>query len=313
VSDVPVDVVVVGSHAPGLRVDVDQFPQPGETVLGHGITWPLDGGKGSNQAIAAAELGARVAFVGRVGTDDLGDSAADLLVRRGIDIRHLSRSETMGTGCGVNIVDRQGIPEMIVVLGANAELNTKHVSAALESYRTAKVVLTQMEIDPYVALHAARVGKAHGAISIVNAAPAAAWLLSSEDLAETIDILVVNETEARMLDVGSAQATGDEADLAARLRVAVASRSVVITLGKRGLVAEHDGERWQIDGAVVTTVDTSGAGDVFCAALAVGIATGMSVREACIWANVAAGISVTRAGTIPSFPSLEEVDGANRV
>ena len=307
-SDELVDIVVVGSHAPGLRIDVDVLPQPGETIIGHSMTWPLDGGKGSNQAIAAAELGARTAFVGRVGADILGNSAIDLLASRGIDIRHFSRSNTASTGSGVNIIDSQGVPEMITIRGANAELNNKHVAAALESYPRAKVVLTQMEIDPHVALYAARLGKQRGAISIVNAAPATLWPLGPNDLASTVDILVVNETEARLLDGGTMQTTGSEAALAASLRSAVAARAVVITLGERGLVAQYDDQRWQLDGTNVSTVDTSGAGDVFCAALAVGISAGMSVREACVWANIAAGISVTRQGTIPSFPSREEVD-----
>jgi ribokinase len=310
VSDPSVDIVVVGSHAPGLLIDVDRLPRPGETILGHSMTSPLDGGKGSNQAIAAAELGGRVAFVGRVGVDGLGESAIELIGGRGIDIRHLLRSPGASTGCGVNIVDRQGIPEMIVIQGANGELSAEDVSAAFATYRRPKVVLTQMEIDPLVALYAARVGKRMGAISIVNAAPATTWPLGLRDRPATTDILVVNETEAQLLAPGLAPkgAVGNEADLAATLQATIAAGSVIVTLGERGLVAQHHDERWQLNAPLVTAVDTSGAGDVFCAALAVGIADGMRVREACVWANLAASISVTRPGTIPAFPNREEVD-----
>jgi ribokinase len=310
VSEVSADIVVVGSHAPGLLVAVDILPRPGETILGHSMTSPLDGGKGSNQAMAVAELGGKVAFVGRVGEDDLGDTAIALMSGRGIDVRHLSRSQKESTGCGINIVDKRGIPEMIVIQGANSELSAEHVSTAFETYRHPKVVLTQMEIDPLVALHAARVGRQLGAISIVNAAPAMSWPLPPGERADTVDILVVNETEAALIDTGSADGyvPGGEADLAARLQEAVQARCVIVTLGERGLVARDGDTTWELDAPTVVASDTSGAGDVFCAALAVALTEGQSIREASVWANSVAGISVTRAGTIPAFPTRAEAD-----
>ena len=301
-----VDIVVVGSHAPGLRIDVSTLPQPGETVIGHGMTWPLDGGKGSNQAIAAANLGARVAFVGRVGTDRLGESAFELLKSKDIDVGHLSRSVTTSTGCGVNIVDSQGIPEMITIQGANAELSVEHVSNAFESYGHVRVVLTQMEIDPRVALYAAHVGKQHGAISIVNAAPAVNWPADEDNNYAPVDILVVNEIEAKILD-GNARRSSREPALTARLQKSLA-KSVIITLGGDGLVAQQGRARWRLDAADVQAVDTCGGGDVFCAALAVRVAEGVSLHEASAWANLAAAISVTQRGTIPTFPTRFEVD-----
>lgn len=302
------DIIVVGSHAPGLRIDVDTFPQPGETIMGHSMTWPVDGGKGTNQAIAAADLGADVAFVGCVGRDGLGDGIVALLRDRNVGVEHLRRSETTATGCGINIIDSRGIPEMITILGANAELTTEDVSAAFDHYGRAKVVLTQMEIDPLVALHAARLGRGHGATSIVNVAPAITLALTPADSAATIDILVVNEVEAATLDGTRDSIQGAEAAVAGRIRAATGCGTVIITLGERGLVAEDGDGPWSLVGAQVPTVDTGGAGDVFCAALAVGIAEGRSTRQACTWATFAASVSVTRAGTIGSFPSREEVD-----
>jgi ribokinase len=310
VSEAHPEIIVVGSHAPGLLVSVDILPRPGETILGHSMTSPPDGGKGSNQAIAAAALGANVAFVGRVGDDDLGNAAIALMSARGINVDHLSRSANESTGCGVNIVDKQGIPEMIVIPGANAELSAQHVSSAFETYRQPKVVLTQMEIDPLVALHAARMGKLRGAIAIVNAAPATAWPLPPAERADVVDILVVNETEAALLDTGTAQASapGAEAALAARLQETLHARTVIITLGERGLVAREADTSWALAAPDVVASDTSGAGDVFCAALAVALTEGLSIREASVWANSVAGLSVTRAGTIPAFPTRAEVD-----
>lgn len=311
-SEALADIIVVGSHAPGLLVSVDAFPRPGETILGHSMTSPLDGGKGSNQAIAAAELGGRVAFVGRVGDDDLGATAIALMSGRGIDVSHLSRSEKESTGSGINIVDRHGIPEMIVIPGANTELSIEHVSAAFDTFSHPKIVLTQMEINPLVALHAARVGKEHGAISIVNAAPATNWPLPPGERVNVVDILVVNETEAASLDTGStdSQMPGDAAALAARLQKLLHAGTVIITLGERGLVAREGEASWALDAPAVVASDTSGAGDVFCAALAVVLTEGLSIREASVWANSVAGISVTRAGTIAGFPTREEVDAA---
>jgi ribokinase len=310
VSDSDIGIVVVGSHAPGLLVEVAVLPRPGETVLGKSITSPPDGGKGSNQALAAAALGGDVAFVGRVGDDDLGDSLVELMRSRGVDVRHLSRSSTASTGCGINILDERGVPEMIVIAGANDELDAGHVDAAFATFRHPKVVLTQMEIPPLVALHAAKVGKRKGAISIVNAAPATAWPLSSDESADVVDILVVNETEAEALDSqfqGTRTAGAD--DLPERLAAVAKAGTVIVTLGERGLQALHGDETWWLDAADVPVADTSGAGDVFCAALAVAVAEGRGVREACAWASAAAAASVTRSGTIPSFPTRETVDG----
>jgi ribokinase len=313
VSETTPDIVIVGSHAPGLRLDVDALPQPGETILGRSMSWPLDGGKGSNQALAAAKLGARVAFVGCVGTDTLGESAAQLMAAAGIDVRHLVRSSETSTGCGVNIVDGRGVPEMITVPGANAELTVDHVSAAFDTYRHPKIVLTQLEIPPAVAMHAADLAKRHGAIAIVNAAPAVSSLVGENRRPANIDVLVVNEVEAAMLDSATAAVSepvngGGEVALLSRLRLATGARTVIITLGARGLVAEHDGRQWRLPAVEVTPTDTSGAGDVFCAALATVIAEGGAMREACAWANVAAAVSVTRPGTIPAFPTRGEVE-----
>jgi ribokinase len=310
VSDAETGVVVVGSHAPGLLVDVAVLPRPGETVLGKSITSPPDGGKGSNQALAAAALGGDVAFVGRVGDDDLGSSLLALMRSRGVDVRHVSTSPTASTGCGINILDDRGVPEMIVIPGANDELDAGLVDAAFETFRHPKVVLTQMEIQPLVALHAAQVGKRLGAISIVNAAPATAWPLSPEESAGVVDILVVNEIEAEALDRQLRHADSASGyELPGRLAAVVRAASVIVTLGERGLYALHGGETWRLDAADVPVADTSGAGDVFCAALAVAVAEGIGVRQACSWASAAAAVSVTRSGTIPSFPTREMLDG----
>lgn len=307
-----VDIVVVGSHAPGLRVDVDVLPQPGETVIGRRMSWPPDGGKGSNQAIAAARLGASVAFVGCVGADDLGDAAVRLMTDSGVDLRHLVRSETAGTGCGVNIVDAYGLPVMVTIPGANAELTQQDVAAAFDSYRLPTVVMTQFEIDSSVALHALRLGRAHGARTVLNAAPAVTNLDDGSGEPLPVDVLVVNEGEASMLATGSpAAADVDEFELLARLQRSTRIPTAIMTVGDRGVFIRDGEDELHIARSEVVAVDTSGAGDVFCAALAVKLAQGAAVRDACAWANLAAGVSVTREGTIPAFPNFGEIDVAS--
>jgi ribokinase len=270
----------------------------------------MDGGKGSNQALAVAALGAHVAFVGRVGDDELGKNLVGLMHARGVDVRHLSTSSTEPTGYGINILDDRGVPEMIVIPGANDELGPGDIDAAFSTYRRPKVVLTQMEVPPLAALYAAKEGRRHGAISIVNAAPPTAWPLSSDESVGVVDILVVNETEAEALDAQyDGASTGGPDDLPQRLAAITKCDTVIVTLGERGLHAFERGESWRLDAAEVPVTDTSGAGDAFCAALAVAVAEGVDLRRACAWASAAAAVSVTRSGTIPSFPSRDMVDG----
>jgi ribokinase len=280
-------------------------------VIGKRMSWPPDGGKGSNQAVAAARLGASVAFVGCVGADDLGDAAVRLMVDSGVDLRYLVRSESTETGCGVNIIDASGLPVMVTVPGANAELTPAHVAAALEGYPAPAVVMTQFEIDPSVALHALRLAKASGARTVLNAAPAVTTLDDGTGGPLPVDVLVVNESEAAVLAPGSPSAAdGDEFQLLARLQQSTRVGTVIMTVGDRGVFVRDGDDEIRVAPTDVAVVDTSGAGDVFCAALAVKLAQGAAVRDACVWANLAAGVSVTRVGTIPAFPSVEDVDGA---
>jgi ribokinase len=218
-------------------------------------------------------------------------------------------SSTASTGGGINILDDRGVPEMIVIPGANDELDVTHVDAAFTTYSRPKVVLTQMEIPPLVALHAAKAGKRHGAISIVNAAPPTAWPLSPDESSDVVDILVVNETEAETLDAQHDGAgTGRSDDLPERLAAVAKCGTVVVTLGERGLHGLDADGTWRLEATDVPVADTSGAGDAFCAALAVAVAEGVGIRQACAWASAVAAVSVTRSGTIASFPTRDMVD-----
>ena len=299
-SDTNPQIVVVGSHAPGLFVRVQRIPTAGETVLGWDLQEIKDGGKGSNQAIAAARLGAAASFVGCIGTDRLGAECEDWLREEGVDISHLYHSQSKGTGGGISIVDENGIPAMVTSLGANEELSCQQVETALKGLRGAKVMLTQFEILPEVALHAARIAHSYNMTTIVNPAPAFAVNLSHLEVA---DVLIPNDVEAKVLLGNDPQAQIDLESLAQKLLTMTKAGTVLITAGSQGVVGADRSGIWRVLPPKVTAVDTSGAGDVFCAALAVGLIKGLDARAASSWACSVATLSVTEAGTIVSFPT----------
>ncbi len=298
-------LVVIGSHAPGLLMRVQRVPVAGETVIGWDYTEPKDGGKGSNQAIAAARLGLRTSFAGCIGKDRLGAEAESWLKEEGVCTDYLFSSSSKSTGVGFILLNDSGVPAMVTALGANAELNYEHVETALSGSRDAEVMLTQFEILPDVALHAAEVAHDYGMTTIVNPAPALTLDLAKLAVA---DILVPNDKEAKVL-LGMHPEEEIELEIAAlELMRRSKARCVIITAGEQGIVGVDADQRWQARPPNVMVKDSSGAGDVFCAALAAGLIKGLNPREASIWANSAAALSVTREGTIPSFPTAKEVE-----
>ncbi|MCJ7520123.1 MAG: ribokinase [Anaerolineaceae bacterium] len=305
----PVDIVVVGSHAPGIFVRVKRIPKAGETVIGWDFHEPKDGGKGSNQAIAAALLGGKTSFVGCFGQDRIGDEGEFWLKEVGVDTTWLKRLKSINSGVGFILLDENNIPAMVTSMGANAELNKKDVEKALEALSDAKVMLTQFEIPVDVALHAAKVAKQMGMISIVNPGPA------PENPVEGLDsatILIPNETEAQVLLGQEPGLEYDARELAQELKKTTGVPVVIITLGADGIVGFDNEGFWKETALKVDVVDTSGAGDVFCSALAVGIVNGKSVRDASKWACKVASLSVTKPGTIPSYPTITEVKAFHR-
>jgi ribokinase len=299
------EIVVVGSHAPGLFLRVRRPPVPGETVLGWDYQEPVDGGKGSNQAIAAARLGGNVAFVGCVGRDRIGDDGQRWMQDAGVNVNFLRRSLTTPSGVGFIMLDEIGVPAMVTSMGANADLSIAEIEDALAQTPSARVLLTQFEMPIEVALHAARIARRQGLTTIVNPAPAPQAEIEGLDAAK---ILTPNETEARMLLGQGMTGDVDPFEMASQLQARTGAEHVIITLGEKGAVGSNGKETWQVVSRAVDVVDTSGAGDVFCAGLAVGLVEGKDVRDAAEWACAAAALSVTRPGTIPAFPTRDEVD-----
>lgn len=297
-----VDVVVVGSVNLDQVIEVESLPVPGETVQGGPII-RLGGGKGANQAVAAARLGCSVAFVGAVGTDtDSAQLRAELLAE-GVDLTRLAAVDGP-PGHAVVLVDRQAENVVVVSPGANARLDAAAVEDAGELLDGASVVVAQLEIPLPAVLAAARL--AGGATFVLNPAPAPAGL--PDELWPLIDVLVPNRTElARLCGVpdSALRAPGEVARLAAGLPC----ERVVVTLGAAGALV-RDGARTELIAApTVRAVDTTGAGDTFCGALAVALAEGRGLADAARFAVRAAALSVERTGARTAMPTRARLAG----
>ncbi|MER7415975.1 ribokinase [Micromonospora peucetia] len=290
------DVVVVGSVNADLRIEVDTLPRPGETIHGGSPLW-LGGGKGANQAVALARLGRSVALVGAVGSDQVSAGLARQLAAEGVSIDWLATVEGPA-GQAVVFVDPSGENSIVVSPGANGAVHPDLVWRAHDELAGAKVVLAQLEIPVDAVLAAASVTRG---TFVLNPAPA---IPLPPELLRRVDVLVPNRGELTQLCAAQPPATVDEvAALARRLPCA----AVVVTLGGDGaLVVAGDTVR-HLEPPAVTAVDTTGAGDCFCGALADALADGRPLVDAAAFAVRAAALSVTVPGAQASMPTREQV------
>jgi ribokinase len=294
-------VVVVGSINTDMVVRAPKLPAPGETVLG-GKLFIMAGGKGANQAVAAARLGAITSFVARVGTDSFGDKAMQGLLAEGINISHVCRDPETPSGVALIGVDEtRGENSILVAPGANARLSLENITAAADLILSADVLVCQLEVPLDSVTEALRIARTGGVITILNPAPARA--LTSETL-ELVSILTPNETEAEEIS-GLTGASAEQCGKALLQRV---GRAVIVTLGANGAMVVTKTGVSQIAGRPVDrVVDTTAAGDCFTAALAVALGEGESLATAAEFANAAAALSVSRAGAQPSLPRRGEM------
>lgn len=297
-------VIVVSSVNVDLVVAVERIPEPGETVVG-GRFERHHGGKGGNQAVAAARLGADTAFVGAIGDDTFGDDARAALAAEGIDLRGLARLSGEATGVALILVDASGENSIAVAGGANRALRPEHVRDALASLhpRAGDVLLVGHEIPTAVTREALRIGGEAGATTILNPAPAVG--LEPDTLA-LADILTPNRGELAVL-AGDAGSPGQAAQA---LRERLASTAVLVSLGADGAILVRAGRSTSLPAAAVTVIDSTGAGDALNGALAAGLADGRPLAEAAARAVVAASLAVTRAGAREGMPSLRELQAA---
>ena len=295
-------VVVVGSANTDMTARVARLPKPGETVLGTGFE-SLPGGKGANQAVAAARLGASVTFIACVGADGLGDDMVLGLEAEGINTRYVVRDPDAPTGVALITVDEATGENVIVVAsGANAKLSVGLVDMAAALIREADVLVCQLESPLETVAAALKLARAAGRTTILNPAPAQAL---PDEMLSLVSALTPNETEAALL-AGDAALTPEAA---ARTLQARGVGQVAVTLGVAGVLLVSAGGATRIPGrAVAQAVDTTAAGDCFTGALAVALGEGKSLQEAAAFANAAAALSVTKSGAQPSLPSRFEVE-----
>ncbi|MER9855947.1 MULTISPECIES: ribokinase [unclassified Mesorhizobium] len=295
------EIYVVGSYGVAFWI-VGDVPAPGETLLGSGFAFG-HGGKGSNQAIGAARLGATCKLLAGVGIDKFGDEALQLWRAEGVDcsaVRQMAETPTMA---GIIILDAEGENRIITDPGANARLTATDVDTFAATWKSPGILLTQLEIPAETAARALTIGKARGLTTILNPAPARAL---PKEIFANVDILTPNQSEARILLGLDADDRQADADLAARLR-GLGVEHVVMTLGTDGaLIAGPDGQT-KIASYPVDVVDTTGAGDAFNGALAAGLASGLTLADAVRRGTAAGALAVTKKLVVPALPDENQI------
>lgn len=296
-------LIVVGSLNMDLVVRSSRFPAPGETIIG-GEFRAVPGGKGGNQAVAAARLGAAVAMVGRVGQDAYGAQLIEGLAGAGIDHTGIRRDREAATGVALIVVDDHGENSIVVAPGANMALTAKDVEHAEPAIAAAQIVLLQLESPLEAVLRAAELARAHGARVILNPAPARGL---PPELLALVDVLIPNENEAAVLSGRPVQNKSDAASVARDL-LTLGPSTVALTLGSRGAVLAGQAGIQHFPAYEVEPVDTTAAGDAFVAGLAVALAEGRQLEDAVCWGHAAGALATTKLGAQPSLPERWAVE-----
>ncbi len=296
-------IVVIGSSNTDMIVQLDRIPAPGETVLG-GRFSTAAGGKGANQAVAAARAGGQVVFVARVGADSFGEQAIARFAADDIDTHFVIRDSAAASGVACIFVDRNGQNSIAVASGANMWLTPADIRVAEGGIAQAAIVLLQLEIPLETVVAAVDIASAHRVPVILNPAPAQSL---PNDLLAKISILTPNEIEAGML-TGIPVTDEFSAKAAAQVLRSRGVAAVIITLGDRGALFSSRDHTAMVPAFKVKAVDATAAGDVFNGALAVRLSEDQSIEDAVRFASAAAAISVTRLGAQPSAPARSEIE-----
>jgi ribokinase len=296
-------ILVVGSSNTDMIIRVPHIPRPGETILGGEFSM-APGGKGANQAVAAARAGGRVTFLARVGEDVFGARAMANFEADGIDVRFIMRDGRAASGVALINVAASGENSISVASGANALLAPEDVQGAEKAFEGAEIVLMQLETPRDTVRAAARIARARGIPVILN--PAAACPLD-DDLLGSVSVITPNESEAEILTGIKVGTEADARQAAAALRVR-GPRLVIITMGERGCYVASDEFEGRVPAFQVTPVDTTAAGDIFNGALAVALAEKQPLAAALRFASAAAALSVMKLGAQPSAPTRQEIE-----
>jgi len=296
-------IVVIGSSNTDMVIKSSRIPSPGETILG-GSFFMNAGGKGANQAVAAARLGGNVSFIAKVGKDIFGKQAVQLFRGEGIDVSSVMKDKQLPSGVALITVDDKGENSIVVASGSNAALTAKNIRKYKPKIESASIVLMQLETPVETVTYAATLAFQKNVKVILNPAPAREL---PDELLKHISIITPNEKEAEMLTNISVHDVSSAEQAAAKLNEK-GIETVIITLGPKGALLYHQGNFTLIDAPQVNAIDTTAAGDVFNGALAVALSDGRSMEGAVLFACRAASISVTRLGAQASAPYRQELE-----
>jgi ribokinase len=295
-------IIVIGSSNTDMVIKTEKLPAPGETILG-GTFLMNPGGKGANQAVAAARLGGKVTFITKRGNDLFGNQAVGLLMREGIDIQHVVKDLDFPSGVALITVDSTGENSIVVAPGSNANLLIEDIPPEIFETGKFEILLLQLEIPINTVEDSAVRASEHGIKVILNPAPACKL---SENLLKNVWLITPNETEAEAI-TGKQITDIASVEIAAALIHERGVKNVIITLGETGAFVKAENYTGLIPGIKVSPVDTTAAGDVFNGALAVAVSEGKDLYDAVVFANKAASISVTRMGAQASAPYRNEI------
>ncbi len=299
-----IKIVIVGSLNMDLVVRMPRIPRPGETLLG-GVFKTFPGGKGANQAVAAARLGGKVTMIGCVGDDAFGREMRATLIQEGIDTTNILVHPEAATGVALIQVDAQGQNSIAVASGANFCLTSADVEKALQSIGEFEALVMPLETPLETVYAAAKIASQRGAQVLLNPAPAQ---VLERSLLELVDVLLPNEHEIALM-TGIPLHTPADTHRAADRLLALGVKNLLVTLGSQGsALFDASGQQTLIPACPVQAVDTTAAGDCFVGALAVGLCEGQSLQDAAKFASAAAALSVTREGAQPSLPQRADVE-----
>lgn len=296
------NITVVGSLNMDMVVNIPHIPKIGETISAKTLK-KIPGGKGANQAVAAAKLGANVNMIGCVGTDEFGHILMSNLEKEGVQITGIAEETNTSTGLAFINVSDEGDNNIVVVAGANESCSIKHIQKHRNILEKSQILILQLEIPLETVTYTIEMAKELDKMVILNPAPA---IKLSDSLLKMVDVLTPNETELEILTDTKIESI-DDVKKSAKLLLDKGVKTIIVTMGEKGAVLVNNHDCLHVPVIKVEAMDTTAAGDSFTAALAVGLCEGMSYPDAIEFANKVASIVVTREGAQTSLPTREEV------